>query len=131
MIDPHARYFGVELDDHSLVPGDAPNTWRDPLHQLARAREAPATNRTLLSLAALARRSPSLPPWSRPLRRERQDHPGLRPPLPNVPGKSLRGILVEYGPGGSSPARITPVSAFIYATVLEGEIMSARSTAAR
>ena len=24
--------------------------------------------------------------------------------LPNVPGKSIKGILVEYGPGGSSPA---------------------------
>ena len=24
--------------------------------------------------------------------------------LPNVPGKSIRGVLVEYGPGGSSPA---------------------------
>lgn len=23
--------------------------------------------------------------------------------LPNVPGKSIKGILVEYGPGGSSP----------------------------
>ena len=24
--------------------------------------------------------------------------------LPNVPGKSIKGLLVEYGPGGSSPA---------------------------
>lgn len=24
--------------------------------------------------------------------------------LPNVPGKSIRGVLVEYEPGGSSPA---------------------------
>ncbi len=45
-------------------------------------------------------------------------------PLPNVPGKSMRGVLVEYGPGGSSPAHIHPPSAFIYATVLEGEIKS-------
>jgi quercetin dioxygenase-like cupin family protein len=44
--------------------------------------------------------------------------------LPNVPGKSLRGVLVEYAPGGSSPAHIHPASAFIYATVLEGEIRS-------
>jgi quercetin dioxygenase-like cupin family protein len=44
--------------------------------------------------------------------------------LPNVPGKSLRGVLVEYGPGGSSPAHVHPASAFIYATVLEGEIRS-------
>jgi quercetin dioxygenase-like cupin family protein len=42
--------------------------------------------------------------------------------LPNVPGKSMRGVLVEYGPGGSSPAHTHPNSAFIYATVLEGAV---------
>jgi quercetin dioxygenase-like cupin family protein len=45
-------------------------------------------------------------------------------PLPNVPGKSIRGVLVEYAPGGSSPAHTHPSSAFIYATVLEGTIRS-------
>jgi quercetin dioxygenase-like cupin family protein len=44
--------------------------------------------------------------------------------LPNVPGKSIKGVLVEYGPGGSSPGHLHPKSAFIYATVLEGEIKS-------
>ena len=44
--------------------------------------------------------------------------------LPNVPGKSIRGVLVEYGPGGSNPAHTHPKSAFIYATVLEGAIKS-------
>ena len=44
--------------------------------------------------------------------------------LPNVPGKSMRAVLVEYAPGGSSPAHTHPPSAFIYATVLEGEIRS-------
>jgi quercetin dioxygenase-like cupin family protein len=44
--------------------------------------------------------------------------------LPNVPGKSMKGVLVEYGPGGSSRAHTHPKSAFIYATVLEGEIRS-------
>jgi quercetin dioxygenase-like cupin family protein len=44
--------------------------------------------------------------------------------LPNVPGKSIRGILVEYGPGGYSEAHRHPKSAFIYATVLEGAIRS-------
>ncbi|THK36428.1 cupin domain-containing protein [Ensifer sp. MPMI2T] len=45
-------------------------------------------------------------------------------PLPNVPGKSMKGILVEYEPGGSSPGHTHPDSAFIYATVLEGAIVS-------
>jgi quercetin dioxygenase-like cupin family protein len=44
--------------------------------------------------------------------------------LPNVPGKSMKGVLVEYQPGGASPAHTHPKSAFIYATVLEGEIRS-------
>jgi quercetin dioxygenase-like cupin family protein len=44
--------------------------------------------------------------------------------LPNVPGKSIKGVLVEYGPGDSSEAHTHPASAFIYATVLEGAIAS-------
>jgi len=45
--------------------------------------------------------------------------------LPNVPGKSIKGVLVEYSPGGSSSAHTHAKSAFIYATVLEGAIRSA------
>ena len=44
--------------------------------------------------------------------------------LPNVPGKSIKGVLVEYAPGAGSPAHVHPKSAFIYATVLEGAIRS-------
>jgi quercetin dioxygenase-like cupin family protein len=44
--------------------------------------------------------------------------------LPNVPGKSMKVVLVEYEPGGSSPAHTHPNSAFIYATVLEGAVRS-------
>ena len=44
--------------------------------------------------------------------------------LPNVPGKSTKGVLVEYGPGGYSPGHTHPKSAFIYAIVLEGAIRS-------
>jgi quercetin dioxygenase-like cupin family protein len=44
--------------------------------------------------------------------------------LPNIPGKSIRGVLVEYEPGGSSPGHTHPKSAFIYATVLEGAMRS-------
>jgi len=44
--------------------------------------------------------------------------------LPNVPGKSIKGVLVEYGPGGYSPCHTHAKSAFIYATVLEGAIRS-------
>jgi quercetin dioxygenase-like cupin family protein len=44
--------------------------------------------------------------------------------LPNLPGKSIKGVLVEYGPAGYSPGHTHPKSAFIYATVLEGTIRS-------
>ncbi|MCW0016086.1 cupin domain-containing protein [Rhizobium sp. BT-226] len=44
--------------------------------------------------------------------------------LPNVPDKSIKGVLVEYGPGGFSEGHTHPDSAFIYATVLEGSIRS-------
>lgn len=44
--------------------------------------------------------------------------------LPDVPGKSVKGVLVDYGPGGSSPAHTHAKSALIYATVLEGAIRS-------
>lgn len=44
--------------------------------------------------------------------------------LPNVPGMSIKGVLVEYGPGDSSPGHLHPRDAFIYATVLEGAIRS-------
>lgn len=44
--------------------------------------------------------------------------------LPDVPGKSVKGVLVEYGPGGYSPAHTHAKSALIYATVLEGAIRS-------
>ena len=44
--------------------------------------------------------------------------------LPNVPGKSVKAVLVEYGPGGYSPAHTHAKSAFIYATVLAGTIRS-------
>ena len=44
--------------------------------------------------------------------------------LPKVLGKSIKGVLVEYGPGGTSSAHTHPKSAFIYATVLEGAIRS-------
>lgn len=41
-------------------------------------------------------------------------------PIPNIPGKSMKGVVVEYGPGGASPSHIHPKTAFIYATVLDG-----------
>lgn len=44
--------------------------------------------------------------------------------LPGIPGKSVKGVLVEYGPGGYSASHTHAKSAFIYATVIAGEVRS-------
>ena len=45
-------------------------------------------------------------------------------PIPNLPGKRLVSILVDYPPGASSVPHRHAGSAFIYAYVLSGEIRS-------
>lgn len=45
--------------------------------------------------------------------------------LPNVPGKSLLAVEVDYPPGGASPPHRHPASSFIYAYVVSGAIVSA------
>ena len=50
------------------------------------------------------------------------DHTVFSAQLPNVPGKTLTAIVVEYGPGGSSPAHRHAGSVFAY--VLSGQIRS-------
>lgn len=46
-------------------------------------------------------------------------------PLPNVPGKSLRVVRVDYAPGGASSAHTHAKSAFIHVRVLQGSVRSA------
>jgi len=66
--------------------------------------------RKLLLLSALLAGS-VLPAAAAELRKgEVSVTPVFDHPLPTVPGKSLRGVLVAYGPGGASP-RPTPMRA--------------------
>jgi len=44
--------------------------------------------------------------------------------IPNIPGKSLVALVVDYPPGGTSVAHTHANSAFIYAYVISGEIES-------
>jgi len=44
--------------------------------------------------------------------------------IPNIPGKSLVTVIVDYAPGGASPAHVHSNSAFIFAYVLSGAIES-------
>ncbi|MEC9433653.1 MAG: cupin domain-containing protein [Pseudomonadota bacterium] len=81
--------------------------------------------RTLIAAALAA--APALAPHSTPAHEVETADVSVvyDQPLPNVPGKSMRGVLVDYAPGGTSPAHTHPDSAFIYAIVLEGAIRSA------
>ena len=45
--------------------------------------------------------------------------------LPNVPGKTITGVLVQYAPGGKSPSHAHAGS--VYAYVLSGQIRSENS----
>ena len=45
-------------------------------------------------------------------------------PIPNLPGKRLVSLIVDYAPGASSAPHRHARSAFIYAYVLSGEIRS-------
>ena len=44
--------------------------------------------------------------------------------IPNIPGKSLRALVVTYSSGGKSPPHRHAGSAFVYAHVLSGVIRS-------
>ncbi|SPB14461.1 cupin 2 domain-containing protein [Caballeronia novacaledonica] len=44
--------------------------------------------------------------------------------VPNIPGKSMIVVEVDYAPGGASPPHTHAKSAFIYAYVIEGAIES-------
>ncbi|MDR3099216.1 MAG: cupin domain-containing protein [Paraburkholderia sp.] len=50
--------------------------------------------------------------------------PNFEHAIPNLPGKSLTAVVVDYAPGGASPPHEHAKSAFIYAYVVSGAIES-------
>ena len=44
--------------------------------------------------------------------------------FPNIPGKSLSVVVIDYAPGGDSPPHEGAKSTFIYAYVVSGSIES-------
>lgn len=50
--------------------------------------------------------------------------PAFDQAIPNMPGKSLVAVTVDYAPGAASPAHTHSASAFIFAYVLSGAIES-------
>jgi uncharacterized protein YbjT (DUF2867 family)/quercetin dioxygenase-like cupin family protein len=143
--DIHARYFGLEVNDQTLTPGlnprIGPTFFEDWLsrsitqNQTSSAGSAPKSSRPsprkialalLLFLCGIAFATPCVSAGSAHDTSNEKSKVTLvyEHVLSNVPGKSIKGVLVEYQPGGSSPAHTHPDSAFIYATVLEGAIRS-------
>src|ERR1700704_4884458 len=55
---------------------------------------------------------------------EQKVPPHFAQPIPNIPGKSLIAVVVDYAPAGASPSHTHAKSAFIFAYVLSGEIES-------
>ena len=139
--DANARYYGLKVNDQSLVPDPNPRLGSIHFAEWLRRSARKATERqpahasnlsgklagvaillffgfafAALSLHKAAARDSSSDGSKVTLVFDHE--------IPNVPGKSVKGVLVEYPPGGSSPAHTHPPSAFIYATVLEGAIES-------
>jgi quercetin dioxygenase-like cupin family protein len=50
--------------------------------------------------------------------------PNFQHVIPNIPGKSLTAVVVDYAPGAASHAHRHASSAFIYAYVVSGDIES-------
>jgi quercetin dioxygenase-like cupin family protein len=50
--------------------------------------------------------------------------PRFEQAIPNVPGKSLIAVVVDYAPGAASPSHVHAKSAFIFGYVLSGDIES-------
>ncbi|WP_175921358.1 cupin domain-containing protein [Burkholderia latens] len=50
--------------------------------------------------------------------------PNFQHAIPNIPGKSLTAVIVDYAPGAASSAHRHAGSAFIYAYVVSGDIES-------
>ena len=50
--------------------------------------------------------------------------PNFEQAIPNIPGKSLAALVVDYAPGGKSASHWHAASAFIYAHVLSGAVRS-------
>lgn len=44
--------------------------------------------------------------------------------IPNIPGKTLTAVIVDYPPGAASPSHTHATSAFIFAYVISGQIES-------
>lgn len=76
---------------------------------------------TLPALGASAQTAPKPAPQTPP---RSVVTPKFGQAIPNIPGKSLKVVTVDYAPGASGGGHRHAASAFIFAYVLEGEVRS-------
>ena len=103
--DPEARYFGGRVEERSLVPLGEARLGRIGFDEWLRRKES--MKRILCSLLVATL------PFGSALAQAPTDKDAkvtlvAEHELPNVPGKSLRAVLVEYGPGAGSPSHRHP-----------------------
>ena len=140
--DVHARYYGIEVNDQSLVPGN--NTRLGPTHFAAwlsspasqkKAGErapAPASNPSAKVASVAALLLCGIGFLALPLRNAAADDSStndkeakltdlMSKDLTDLPGKEGLMVMVEYPPGSSDPIHRHNAHGFIY--LLEGSII--------
>jgi uncharacterized protein YbjT (DUF2867 family)/quercetin dioxygenase-like cupin family protein len=149
--DPEARYFGGRLEEESLVPlgearlghltleewlrhsrKEAPEQavaarvdqgWKEDRKNedqpLCRGRK-PMKIRTIIAAMAFSMAGTVFAHESE----SETVMKNFEAAIPNIPGKSLIALEVDYAPGAVSPSHIHAKSAFIYAYVISGAIES-------
>jgi uncharacterized protein YbjT (DUF2867 family)/quercetin dioxygenase-like cupin family protein len=144
--DVHARYYGLEVNDQSLVPGPDPRLgsisfaqWlsRNAPQNAIERPSASASNRSARSAAVVAlllcgtviaalslhdvSADDSNPNESKVAAREAKVTPLFSKDLTDLPGKEGLMIMVDYPPGSSDPIHRHNAHGFIY--LLEGSII--------
>jgi uncharacterized protein YbjT (DUF2867 family)/quercetin dioxygenase-like cupin family protein len=140
VVDAHARYYGLEVDDQSLVPGQSPRLgsihfaeWlrsTTPEEKGIRRPPAPSSSLSAKVATAVALLVCGMGFLGHSLSTAAADaHPAneakvtslLSKDLKEFPGKEALMIMVEYPPGSKDPVHRHNAHGFIY--VLEGSII--------
>jgi quercetin dioxygenase-like cupin family protein len=132
--DPKAPYFGVEINDRSLTPGEGARIGRDSFRRLAehpKVKPKKSTSRTRLMKTHSCFRlltnalTGAILFTTTALQAEEADQVKvtdlMTKDLVNFPGKEVTMFTVDYPPGGADPVHRHNASAFVY--VLEGSIV--------
>jgi quercetin dioxygenase-like cupin family protein len=107
-----------------LIPGSF--LWPSPAAQCVNVKEKTLMNIRIPSMAGLTCAAIAFA-IAMPVQAEETGvrvTPNFEHALPNIPGKSLKAVVVDYSPGAASLPHKHAPSAFIYAYVVSGAIES-------